>query len=259
VKSSDDFLQYATYLKNVYKLIGKRRAAIKYTHKRDEIEDVINLKIDNVYRRVCERFPVSFYQCLFCAFHLFKIILFLARNEIMEETYRIQQVAQTLFKCQQDLFAHVTGKCFFVYSQNVIRLQLHNSDVSLWREAAEYEYRTRLAVGSARNLLQSALRVHKKSIELYTALLDIELSFVDKFVHRISFFVDAIIFVFRLIERRNALKAKIESKATTSQNDDGMDEPIVDYTDVDDLSTTAQDAVLKVLLFGCNEVIFLFF
>jgi hypothetical protein len=58
VKQCDDFVRYADYLNHVYMLVHKRRRLVDYWQKRNEIEDVLNLKIDSIYRRVCDRFPV---------------------------------------------------------------------------------------------------------------------------------------------------------------------------------------------------------
>ena len=180
MKRPDDFLRYADYLRHVYQLLRKRRQTIDYWQKRNEIEDVLNAKVDHVYRRVCERFPADL--------DLWTRRIAFAR------------------KCQRhDLVSRIYGRLLAIHSQHV----------SVWRDAAVYEYGVRGAFGAARTLLQAALRVHANSIELYGALVECECAYVKK-----------------LIERRNQL---------TTEGEANNDEQKIE---AEESSTT--DAVLKV-------------
>jgi hypothetical protein len=64
---------------------------------------------------------------------------------------------------------------------NVV-LQVHGSDPTLWRSAAQWEFSVNRSAMNARALLQQALRRFPQNHHLYLALFDVEINYVRRYV-----------------------------------------------------------------------------
>ncbi|XP_012594169.1 U3 small nucleolar RNA-associated protein 6 homolog [Microcebus murinus] len=141
----DDFISYVQYEINLLELIQKRRARIGYSFKRDEIENSIVRRVQNVFQRASAKWKDD-----------------------------VQLWVTYVVFCKKWGTKTQLSKIFSAM------LAIHSNKPALWIMAAKWEMEDRLSSESARQLFLRALRFHPECPKLYQEYFRMELMHVEK-------------------------------------------------------------------------------
>lgn len=141
----EDFINYVQYEINLLELIQRRRARIKYSFKKDEIESSIVQRVQGVFRRASAKWKDD-------------VQLWLSYIVFCKKWGNKTQLSK-------------------VYSA---MLAIHSNKPALWIMAAKWEMEDRLSSESARQLFLRALRFHPECPKLYQEYFRMELMNAEK-------------------------------------------------------------------------------
>lgn len=143
--NKEDFIGYIQYEINVLELIKKRRLAIGYHFKREEIEYTISQRINNIFRRATSKWKDD-------------VQLWLSHVAFCKKWATKGQMSK-------------------VFSS---MLAIHPNKPALWIMAAKCEMEDRNSSESARQLFLRALRFHPDSKKVYQEYFRMELLHAEK-------------------------------------------------------------------------------
>ncbi|XP_054989731.1 U3 small nucleolar RNA-associated protein 6 homolog [Sorex araneus] len=141
----EDFINYVQYEINLLELIQRRRARIRYSFKKDEIENSIVQRVQGVFRRASAKWKDD-------------VQLWLSYIVFCKKWANKTQLSK-------------------VYSA---MLAIHSNKPALWIMAAKWEMEDRLSSESARQLFLRALRFHPECPKLYQEYFRMELMNAEK-------------------------------------------------------------------------------
>lgn len=141
----EDFINYVQYEINLLELIQRRRARIRYSFKKDEIENSIVHRIQGVFGRASAKWKDD-------------VQLWLSYIVFCKKWANKTQLSK-------------------VYSA---MLAIHSNKPALWIMAAKWEMEDRLSSESARQLFLRALRFHPECPKLYQEYFRMELMNAEK-------------------------------------------------------------------------------
>ncbi|XP_051681414.1 U3 small nucleolar RNA-associated protein 6 homolog isoform X2 [Oryctolagus cuniculus] len=141
----EDFINYVQYEINLLELIQRRRTRIKYSFKRDEIENSIVHRVQGVFRRASAKWKDD-----------------------------VQLWLSYVVFCKKWAAKEQLSKVFSAM------LAIHSNKPALWIMAAKWEMEDRLSSESARQLFLRALRFHPECPKLYQEYFRMELMHAEK-------------------------------------------------------------------------------
>ncbi|XP_004593947.2 U3 small nucleolar RNA-associated protein 6 homolog [Ochotona princeps] len=141
----EDFINYVQYEINLLELIQRRRTRIKYSFKRDEIENSIVHRVQGVFRRASAKWKDD-----------------------------VQLWLSYVVFCKKWATKEQLSKVFSAM------LAIHSNKPALWIMAAKWEMEDRLSSESARQLFLRALRFHPECPKLYQEYFRMELMHAEK-------------------------------------------------------------------------------
>uniref|UniRef100_A0A5S6R3C0 U3 small nucleolar RNA-associated protein 6 homolog n=1 Tax=Trichuris muris TaxID=70415 RepID=A0A5S6R3C0_TRIMR len=153
-KRKDDVIAYIQYLFCLSKLIAKRRRVVGTHAARDEINKMLNNKIEHLYKIACRRYP-------------------------NDESIWLSRIE----------FAKTRGMSTLVGKQYNQMLKLNPKKPHLWIAAAKWEMEENMSTQNARTLLHGGVRFNKKCAKLWIELLRFELLTAEKVLKRRKVFL----------------------------------------------------------------------
>ncbi|XP_061882895.1 U3 small nucleolar RNA-associated protein 6 homolog [Entelurus aequoreus] len=145
IVTKDDFIAYIQYEINVLELVKKRRACIRYTHKKEEIDFAIIHRINSVFRRATNKW----------------------KNDV-------QLWLSHVAFCKKWASKGQLSKVFSAL------LAIHPDKPALWIMAAKMELEERRSFDNARHLFLRALRFHPGNKKVYQEYFRMELLHCEK-------------------------------------------------------------------------------
>ncbi|XP_075417480.1 U3 small nucleolar RNA-associated protein 6 homolog [Tenrec ecaudatus] len=141
----EDFINYVQYEINLLELIQRRRTRIRYSFKKDEIENSIVQRVQGVFRRASAKWKDD-----------------------------VQLWLSYVVFCKKWTSKVQLSKVFSAM------LAIHSNKPALWIMAAKWEMEDRLSSESARQLFLRALRFHPECPKLYQEYFRMELMHAEK-------------------------------------------------------------------------------
>ncbi|XP_006832357.1 PREDICTED: U3 small nucleolar RNA-associated protein 6 homolog [Chrysochloris asiatica] len=141
----EDFINYVQYEINLLELIQRRRTRIRYSFKKDEIENSIVRRVQGVFRRASAKWKDD-----------------------------VQLWLSYVVFCKKWATKVQLSKVFSAM------LAIHSNKPALWIMAAKWEMEDRLSSESARQLFLRALRFHPECPKLYQEYFRMELMHAEK-------------------------------------------------------------------------------